>query len=294
MISYQHGQVVDKVAHEQYGHHVADADVLDERHAFGQARGPTVGGRDGHGGRGGRQVPGPVAAAVAVRPDGGRGVAVAVAAGGHQRAGVDEPFGLVQPAQRVVLGVQRPGRTVEERDRRRAARGRRQPEQVVHQAAGRALGTALQPVTTGGARHGGAVAAVAYAVPYAAAAAAGHRGYLGHARRQVGRRVDQQRVGPLPVAGATERGGRGGHQGQAGVQHQREHGVPAVRRRRARVRLRDQRGRAHARAHHRQAGQVVEQQRPAARRHRALLAPQPGHQRQRRQRARLHGVRRGP
>jgi len=62
-----------------------------------------------------------------------------------------------------------------------------------------------------GARHRRTVAAVADAVPYTTPAAAGHGGYLRHARRQVGRRVDQQWVGTLPVAGATERGGRNGH-----------------------------------------------------------------------------------
>lgn len=297
--------MVDKVAHEQYGHHVTDADVLNQRHAFGQARSPTVGGRDRHGRRGGRQlIPGTRAAAAAatvpVRSDGGRGVAVPVAAR-QQRAGVDEPLGLVHPAERVVLGGgdavlvvhHRPGRAVEERDRRRVT-GRRQPEQVVDQ---RAIGPVVAASGAGhrrGARDRRPVTAVADAVPYAAATAAGHCGYLGHARRQVGRRVDQQRVGALPVAGATERRGRGRDGGQGRVQHQREHRVPAVGRRRARIRLRDQRGRAHARAHHRQAGQVVEQQRPAARGHRPLFAPQPGHQGQRRQGAGLHGVRGRP
>lgn len=106
-ITYQYGQVVNEVAHKQYGHHVTDADVLDQRHPFRQTRGPAVGGRYGHGRRGGRQVPGsrvgtPLMVVVPVRPDGGRGVAVPVATG-QQRAGIDEPLGLVQSAQRVVL-----------------------------------------------------------------------------------------------------------------------------------------------------------------------------------------------
>lgn len=91
----------------------------------------------------------------------------------------------------------------------------------------------------GGARHRGPVAAIADAVTYTAPAAARHGGYLGHARRQVGRRVDQQRVGALPMAGAAERCRCAGHEGQRRVQHQREHRVPPVRRRRARIRLRD-------------------------------------------------------
>lgn len=295
--------MIDEVTREQYGDHVTDADVLDEGHAFGQTRGTAVGRRDGHGRRGGRQEPGARASAtVPVRADGGRGVTVPVAAR-EQRAGVDEPLGLVQPAQRaVVVGVlllllllllseQRFRRAVQKRQVRRGT-GRGQPEQVVHQGA-------VVPVSAAGgrgrARDHGAVAAVADAVPYAAGpAAARHRGYLGHARRQVGRRVDQQRIGSLPVAGATEHGGRGGHQGQGRVQHQREHGVPTVGRRRARVRLGDERGRAYARAHHRETGQVVQKQRAAACGHRALLAPQPRHQGQRRQRAGLHGVRGRP
>lgn len=298
--------MVDKVAHEQYGNHVTNADVLYQRHALGQARYPAVGGRHRHGGGGGRgrRVPESLArgaaAAVPVRPDGGRGVTVPVAAR-EQRAGIDESLGLVHPAQRAVVVVvellleqRRPaGRAAQERDGRRVS-GRRQPEQVVHQTA--AVGAAV-PAADPGPRarsDGGPVAAVADAVPYTGSAAAGHGGYFGHARRQVGGRVDQQRVGALPAAGAAERGGRGGHQGQGRVQHQGEHGVPAVGRRRARVRLRDQRGRANAGAHRRQAGQVVEQQRPAAGRHGALAAPEPSHQRQRGQGAGLHGVRGRP
>jgi len=161
------------------------------------------------------------AAAVPVRSDGGRGVAVPVAAR-QQRARVDESLGLVHPAERVVLGNsavlvvhQRPGRAVEERDRR-GVTGRRQAEQVVDQCA---VGSVIAAGAGGrcGARHRRTVAAVADAVSYTTPAAARHGGYLGHARRQIGRRVDQQRVGTLSVAGATERGGRSGHGGQGRV-----------------------------------------------------------------------------
>lgn len=191
--TYQYGHVIDKVAHEQYGHHVTDANVLDERHAFGQTRGATVGGRHGHR-SGGRQVTAAVLSAVTVTAvrgaaahDGGRG-REAVGAIAEQRAGgrVDQTLGLVRAPERVVLVVvqlhQSAGRAVQERDVGRGRGWRRQPKQIVDQRT-----IAGRPVVQVSRSCGrGAIAAVANAVAYAAATAAGHRGYFGHARRQVG------------------------------------------------------------------------------------------------------------